>query len=326
MPVIPFFPNFPGHLNAGVRRRRRRDLKAQYRAVRSLSNQGLELLGSTCQSQISANAALSNGQFLPQSDFTYTQPLSEIPTPRQYTPYRYEVPHYSQSQSHSVSPFDPLDSSPTTARQPTGHDEYMLPPLQQPSLGTASGYPQSILETSSGYQVPNQFLPAIPTPYLHEPLPATPVYQQPEVIPPIIPSSGSSNYVTYNTSGYGHGTPTPSGSSPSTYDQKICHPRTLPPPQSFSTGRILSTLGALPPSGPAFFRLTPEEQAYFQQRRLPPPPPPQPRVYNFENSTQTTIAKTLATGKEHKSGKSKSKSPTSEDGLSDGTLSTNGQD
>ncbi|KAF3290813.1 hypothetical protein TWF970_000075 [Orbilia oligospora] len=265
MPVIPFFPNFP--------------------------SDGLELLGSTCQTQLPSLVPLgAAGQYIPQQ---YTQ-LPHTPQ-TQYTPSQYAPSLYAQSQP--ASPFATVQQRPMSAPQPGGHDSYnMLPSLQQPALAA-----------NSGYQLPSQ--PALTSPSLYMPISTSSMYQ-PSLVTPIVPSSTTSNY--HPTSGHGHAHSLSLTSTPSTYDQKSSNPRTLPQP--LSAGRVLSTLGAIPPSGLSLFGLTPEQQAFFQQRRLPPPPPPQPRVYSFENSTQTTIAETLAINKEKKANSprsGRSVSPTS---------------
>ncbi|RVD82165.1 uncharacterized protein DFL_006599 [Arthrobotrys flagrans] len=249
MPVIPFFPNFP--------------------------SDGLELLGSTCQTQLPALAPSSAaGQYIPQQ-------YAQLPyTPQtQYTPSQYAPSPYAQSQP--ASPFATVQQRPMSAPQPGGHDAYnMLSSLQQPPL-----------EANSGYQPPSQ--PAITSPGLYMPI-STSSMCQPSLVTHVVPSSTTSNY--HPTSGHGHSHSLSLTSIPTIYDQKSSNPRT--PPQPLSAGRVLSTLGAIPPSGLSLFGLTPEQQAFFQQRRPPPPPPPQPRVYSFENSTQATIAETLALNKE----------------------------
>ncbi|KAF3226245.1 hypothetical protein TWF191_004904 [Orbilia oligospora] len=265
MPVIPFFPNFP--------------------------SDGLELLGSTCQTQLPSLVPLgATGQYIPQQ---YTQ-LPHTPQ-TQYAPSQYAPSPYAQSQP--ASPFATVQQRPMSAPQPGGHDSYnMLPSLQQPALAA-----------NSGYQLPSQ--PAITSPSLYMPISTSSMYQ-PSLVTPIVPSSATSNY--HPISGHGHAHSLSLTSTPSIYDQKSNNPRTLPQP--LSAGRVLSTLGAIPPSGLSLFGLTPEQQAFFQQRRLPPPPPPQPRVYSFENSTQTTIAETLAINKEKKANSprsGRSVSPTS---------------
>ncbi|KAF3942015.1 hypothetical protein ABW19_dt0208156 [Dactylella cylindrospora] len=290
MPVIPFFPNFPRFVNTGGRRRRRRDYQSQYNNLRSTNSQGLELLGSTCQSQASTPAPLSAGQYLPQQ---YSQQNPQTPQ-LQYSGSQYAPSQYTQSQP--ASPFAPMQQRPMSAPQQGGQDPFMLPSLQQSSLGA-----------TSGYQLPSQ--PAISS-SLYQPIQTTSVYQPP-LVTPIVPSS--SNYLPYSSSGHGHSHSLSLTSNPSIYDQKS-NPRTLPQPMS--AGRALSTLGAIPPSGLSFFGMTPAQQAFFQQRKLPPPPPPQPRVYSFENSTQTTIAETLAISKENKekranSPRQRSEGPTS---------------
>ncbi|KAK6360125.1 hypothetical protein TWF730_006278 [Orbilia blumenaviensis] len=264
MPVIPFFPNFP--------------------------SDGLELLGSTCQSQLPSLAPLSAGQYLPQQ-------YAQLPhTPQtQYTPSQYAQSQYAQSQP--TSPFATVQQRPMSAPQPGGHDGYnMLPSLQQPALAA-----------NSGYQLPSQ--PAISSPGLYIPISTSSMYQ-PSLVTPIVPSSAANSYPTV---GHGHSHSLSLTSTPTLYEQKgSSNPRTLPQP--LSAGRVLSTLGAIPPSGLSLFGLTPEQQAFFQQRRLPPPPPPQPRVYSFENSTQTTIAETLALNKEKRANSprsGRSVSPTS---------------
>ncbi|KAK6528529.1 hypothetical protein TWF281_009770 [Arthrobotrys megalospora] len=276
MPVIPFFPNFPRFVNTGGRRRRRRDYKATFNNFHPTNSDGLELLGSTCQSQLPSLAPLSAGQYIPQQ---YAQ-LPQTPQ-TQYTPSQYAPSQYVQSQP--TSPFSAVQQRPMSAPQSGGHDAYnMLPSLQQSSL-----------VANSGYQLPSQ--PAIASPGVYLPIATSSMYQ-PSLVTPIIPSSTGSSYPS---SGHGHGHSLSLTSTPTIYEQKGSNnPRTLPQP--LSAGRVLSTLGAIPPSGLSLFGLTPEQQAFFQQRRLPPPPPPQPRVYSFENSTQTTIAETLALTKENK--------------------------
>ncbi|KAJ6260110.1 hypothetical protein Dda_4331 [Drechslerella dactyloides] len=284
MPVIPFFPDF--------------DFRSNFRSINS---QGLELLGSTCQSQIAASAPLSTGQHLPQQ---YAQQHPQTPQTR------YDASQYTYyPQSQPVSPFGTLQQRPVSAPQPGGHDGYMLPSLQSSSQ-----------EASSGYQLSSQ--PAIQSQPLYQPVSTTAMYQ-PALVTPVVPSSGASNYLPYTTSNPGHGHSLSLGSSQSVYGQKSCNQRT--PPQPLSAGRVLSTLGAIPPSGLAFFGLTPEQQAFFQQRRLPPPPPPQPRVYNFENSTQVTIAETLAATKENKEKRAGSSSPRSQGRPSDEAIQITGQ-
>ncbi|KAF3927439.1 hypothetical protein ABW21_db0207563 [Orbilia brochopaga] len=308
MPVIPFFPNFPSCLNTGIRRRKGRDCQRQYRTLRSITDQGLELLGSTCHSQLSASAPLDAGQYHQQ----YMQPHPEAPPPPQYTPDQYDAAHYPHSQ-------------PASAHQAGGHDGYMLPSLPQTVLAATTGYAQSSLDPAL-YQ-PRSQLHATSH---YEPLSAIPMYQQSAVVTPTIPSSGANrhhdcSHVAYDTSNYTHGPPLHPDSSPNAYGQQSSNPRTLPPPQPLSAGRVLSTLGAIPPSGLAFFGLSPELQAFYRQRRLPPPPPPQPRVYNFENSTQTTIAETLTTKKQLKGSKSASKSPPAEEMGGEETISADTQ-
>ncbi|EPS44119.1 hypothetical protein H072_1831 [Dactylellina haptotyla CBS 200.50] len=227
---------------------------------------------------MAASAALNGNQYLSQE---YTPQLPHTPQ-TQYTPSQYAPSQYSQSQP--ASPFAPLQQRPMSAPQSGAHDSFLLPSLQQ-----------STLAATSAYQLPSQ--PAMSSSPSYQPISTSSLYQ-PALVTPVIPSSTTNNYLPYSSSGHNHSHSLSLTSNPSAYDQKSNNPRTLPQP--LSAGRVLSTLGAIPPSGLSLFGLTPEQQAFFQQRRLPPPPPPQPRVYSFENSTQTTIAETLALTKENR--------------------------
>ncbi|KAK6535638.1 hypothetical protein TWF694_002093 [Orbilia ellipsospora] len=282
MPVIPFFPNFPRFVNTDGRRRRRRDYKATYSNFASADSDGLELLGSTaCQAQVSKPGAINAAQYLSQQ---YAPQLPQTHL-TQYAPSQYASQHYPESQP--APPFTPV-------QQRSMSDSYLLPTPQHSSL-----------TANTGYQAPQ---PTFSSPPLYQPIPTSSVYQ-PALVTPVIPSSTSNSYLPYNTPDHGHRHSLPLTSNTGGFDQKNTKSRTLPQPMS--TGRMLSTLGAIPPSGLSLFGLTPEQQAFFQQRRLPPPPPPQPRIYSFENSTQTTIAETLALTKENKQKRANSNSPRS---------------
>ncbi|EWC48798.1 hypothetical protein DRE_00103 [Drechslerella stenobrocha 248] len=321
MPVIPFFPNFPRFVNTGVRRRRRREYQAQYSNLRIANSQGLELLGSACQSQVSPSSPLGAGHYLPQQYPQQQQQQQQQQHPQtpqtQYAASQYAAYHFTQSQP--VSPFTPIPQQqqqqrPMTAPQPGSQDAFLLPSLQQSTMGAASAYP---LPSQSALSSPSIYHPSTASMY------------EPALVTPIIPSSSSGsgsssgNYLPYISSNHGHSQSL--GSNPTIYELKSSNPRTLPQPMS--AGRVLSTLGAIPPSGLSFFGLTPEQQAFFQQRRLPPPPPPQPRIYSFENSTQTTIAETLALTKENKEkragsprSRERSESPADQSSVSESAL------
>ncbi|KAF3928634.1 hypothetical protein AA313_de0206191 [Arthrobotrys entomopaga] len=281
MPVIPFFPNFPRFVNTDGRRRKRRDYKATYSNFTPTNSDNLELLGSTA-CQVSTPGAISAAQYLSQ------QYVSQLPQTHQtqYDPSQYAVQQYPENQP--APPFAPV-------QQRSMSDSYLLPTPQHASLAA----------TGTGYQVPQ---PALSSPPLYQPISTSSMYQ-PALVTPVIPSSTSNNYLTYTSTEHGHRHSLPLASNVGNFDQKNSKSRTLPQPMS--TGRMLSTLGAIPPSGLSLFGLTPEQQAFLQQRRLPPPPPPQPRIYSFENSTQTTIAETLALTKENKEKRANSGSPRS---------------